>query len=88
MGAPKGMIMARNNVSAGLSLTEQLQEKCRAMVHTLDAWHLTVLHSAASEAKSFYVASLGLAGSSTTRRSMNKKKQSNHNREDLPLSMT
>jgi hypothetical protein len=44
MGAPKGMITARNsssNVAGLLPLTEQWQEKCRAWVHTLDAWHLT-----------------------------------------------
>jgi ATP synthase F1 complex assembly factor 2 len=56
MGAPEGMIMARNSSVAGLPLTQELKEKCRAWVHTLDAWHLTALHSAASEAKSFWVA--------------------------------
>jgi ATP synthase F1 complex assembly factor 2 len=56
MGAPEGMIMARSTVTAGVPLTAQLQDKCRAWVHTLDAWHLTALHSATSEAKSFFVA--------------------------------
>jgi ATP synthase F1 complex assembly factor 2 len=56
MGAPEGMIMARNSVTAGMPLTKELQDKCRAWVDTLDAWHLTALHSAASEAKSFWVA--------------------------------
>jgi hypothetical protein len=35
---------------------EQLQENYRAVVYTLDAWHLTALQSAVSEAKSFFVA--------------------------------
>jgi chaperone required for assembly of F1-ATPase len=56
MDAPEGMLMARSTASAGGPLTAQLQDKCRAWVHTLDAWHLTALHSAASEAKSFFVA--------------------------------
>jgi chaperone required for assembly of F1-ATPase len=56
MGAPEGMIMARNSVTAGTSLTKELQDKCRAWVDTLDAWHLTALYSATSEAKSFCVA--------------------------------
>jgi chaperone required for assembly of F1-ATPase len=56
MGALEGMIMARSNVTGGVPLTAQLQDKCRAWVHTLDAWHLTALHSATSEAKSCLVA--------------------------------
>jgi chaperone required for assembly of F1-ATPase len=55
MGTPEGMIMARSKVTAGLPLTAQFQEKCRVCVHTLDARHLTALHSAMSEAKSFFV---------------------------------
>jgi chaperone required for assembly of F1-ATPase len=85
MGAPEGVIMARSTVTAGVPLTKDLQDKCCAWVHTLDAWHLTALHSATSEAKSFFVAWALLDQQQQQVQKQEETQQPQHSKRRLPL---
>ena len=56
-GTVDGMLLAKNNAQGkGLPHAVELKESAAKWVNSLDGWHLTILHSIAAEAKSFWIA--------------------------------
>ena len=55
MGHLEGMLLAKNN-RGRLPHPPALQKAAKDFCQSLDAWHLTAMHSIAAEAKSFWIA--------------------------------
>jgi len=70
IGAQEGLLMSRArsgaSKSSGLPHPPQVYEKAEEFVNTLDAWHLTALHSVTAEAKSFLVGMTVVLSSSSS----------------------
>jgi ATP synthase F1 complex assembly factor 2 len=77
VGHMEGMMLAKGQ--RGLGHPPQVTKFCEEWVQSLDAWHLTAMHSICSDAKSFWIAAAVLMNNYPTK-SANSTTTSNNGR--------